>query len=171
MKYSLMMRINHWIVGLMLLSVAFVGMYMADLPADDPTKYGYYPLHKSFGLLVLLLVIYRVIVRLASSVPPLPKQMKASEVLLAKLVVFAMYFVMFAIPLSGYLMSTLSGREVHFFGLLVPSLFAVNPQMAGLFHSMHGFLGEALLILVGLHVVGWLKHLIFEKLNLINRIV
>lgn len=171
MKYNLTMRINHWLIGLTMITVAIVGLYMTSLPSDDPSKYGFYPLHKSFGLLLLMLVCIRALVRISSKIPALPNSITRFDGFIAKTVIALMYFVMFALPISGYFMSVYGGHPVQFFGIDVPNLVSPDPIMGKFAYEAHETLGLSFLVLVGLHVVGWLKHLVVERTNLLERII
>lgn len=49
----------HWIVGFAFIGVFIVGLYMADLPRG-PEKMELMALHKSFGVLILLIALARI---------------------------------------------------------------------------------------------------------------
>ena len=54
-KYSLALRVLHWLTAVTIMGLLVIGFYMADIDPDAPNKYELYPLHKSFGMLALLL--------------------------------------------------------------------------------------------------------------------
>lgn len=58
-SYGFVLKFIHWATALLILGLLFVGFYMTTLPFGD-SKLQIYMLHKSFGLLVLLLVVFRV---------------------------------------------------------------------------------------------------------------
>lgn len=170
MKYTLLMRANHWLLGIMIIILLGVGLWMESLPGDYPGKFDYYALHKSFGLVALFYVIFRLSVRLRSRVPTLPREINTRDAVLSALTIFALYLLMFAMPISGYLMSSYGGHPVKLFGLDIPAIVDKDPRLGSVFHNIHGIGGKVFIGLIVLHILGTLKHLLVEKVNLINRI-
>lgn len=162
-KYPVSMRVLHWLISLLILTLIGVGWYMAELPKEDPNKYALYPWHKSFGMLVLMLVSLRLVNRLRSQVPPMPSVLASWELGLAKVTHCVLYLFMFAVPLSGYTMSSAGGYDINFFGTTLPALIAKNETIGGIAHEAHEILGFALLGLVALHAAGAIKHRLFDK--------
>lgn len=168
-RYTLSMRIFHWLMAAMLLCMVPFGMWMADLPQDNPDKFYYYGLHKSFGVIVLILVSLRIINRWKSQIPELPKEIKKFDQMLSAATVVALYLCMFVMPISGYLMSTFGGHPVAVFSLTLPALVAKNPDMGKLFLGVHEVTAYCLVAAFVLHIAGTLKHFWVEKVNLLKR--
>ena len=168
-KYHWSLRIAHWAMSLMILSIIVVGNYMADLPSDAPGKYDFYPLHKSFGLTVLCLALMRIMLKLMTKAPA--DTTKGFERVLSKAVQLALYAFMIMMPLSGYFMSIFGGYPVAIFGYALPSIFEANKEIGAFFYEAHGLLAYVFLGFLALHVLGWLKHLIVDKVNLIQRML
>ena len=168
-KYSLSMRIIHWLMALLIIILLAVGLWMSGLPNDYPGKYDFYALHKSFGVIALLLIVVRISVRMRSKVPALPKEINKFDTGLSAITIFVLYACMFAMPMSGYLMSTFGGHPVHLFGLELPSVVSQNPDMGKFFWNVHGYAGYVLIVFIGLHILGSLKHIAVEKVNLFKR--
>ncbi|MBN8530623.1 MAG: cytochrome b [Alphaproteobacteria bacterium] len=164
-KYPGLMRLIHWLMALLLLGMIAFGYWMVGLPKDHPQRMEMYDLHKSVGVLLLALVVLRFLVRLASSVPELPEGLAASEKKLAKAAHIVLYVLMFAVPLSGVVMSCAAGYGVKFFGFPLPNPLEKNLPMAGLANGIHEIIPYALLGLVALHVAGALKHRFVDKQN------
>lgn len=169
-KYTLSMRILHWVMALLIITLLSVGFWMVGLPNDNPDKFNViYPMHKSFGVLALLLIIIRIIQRFRVHIPQLPEQINQLSRTLFKIDLLLLYICMVAQPLSGYLMSTLGGHDVLFFGLKVPSLFAENKDLAKFFWRVHLYNGYGLVIFIVLHLIGNTKHYFVDKVNLLRR--
>jgi cytochrome b561 len=168
-KYSLSMRIIHWLMALLIITLLAVGLWMSGLPNEYPGKYDVYALHKSFGVIALLLIVVRISVRMRSKVPALPKEINKFDTGLSAITIFVLYACMFAMPMSGYLMSTFGGHPVHLFGLELPSVVSQNPDMGKFFWNVHGYAGYVLIVFIGLHILGSLKHIAVEKVNLFKR--
>ncbi|MCW9027547.1 MAG: cytochrome b, partial [Kangiella sp.] len=110
-KYSLTLRVLHWLMALLIIVMIGVGWYMAGLPQESELKYEIYPVHKSMGITLLGLVIIRVFARLFSKNPPLPEGLATWEKWLTKIIHFLFYVLMIAIPIVGYLSSDYQGFE------------------------------------------------------------
>lgn len=116
-KYTLLMRILHWLIAVLILGMIGVGWYMAGLPDEHPTKYDIYPIHKSIGITLLGLVVIRLLVRFFSPIPKLPRELSGWEKVLTKTVHFLLYLLMILVPISGYMMSDFAGFPVEWFGI------------------------------------------------------
>lgn len=174
-KYSLTLRLIHWVMALILLSLLGIGFWMTDLPGDYPDKYSViYPMHKSFGLLAFAFVLLRISARLTSTIPNYEEyKIKKLEILSAKVVHGCFYLCMLVIPLSGYFMSTFGGHPVAFFGLRLPAMKLADPalqsHLAAIARDVHGLGGVILVTLVALHLLGTLKHVILDKQAIFSR--
>lgn len=162
-KYSLPMRVMHWLIAAMILSLIAVGWYMEGLDRSVEAKFAvFYPLHKSFGALVLLLVLARVVIKVFSAKPALPDYVEGLARKAAVASHHLMYMLMLAIPLSGYLMSNAGGRAVKMFGLELPTLVEKNKELGGLMHEIHVTIPYVLLALIAVHIGAAIKHHWFD---------
>ena len=155
--YGLIAKFLHWITAFVILGLMLVGLYMVSLPYS-PFKLDVYALHKSFGLLVLWLVGFRIIWKTFTVKPDPHLDHKIWERFLAKIVHVFLYIAMVGMPLSGWLMSSAGEYPVPFFGIQMPDLIGKNEDVAGLMNQTHRILAYLLIISVGLHAVGALKH-------------
>jgi cytochrome b561 len=169
-KYTVSMRILHWVMSILVLTLLAVGFWMASLPSDYPGLRDIFNLHKSFGVIVFILIILRVANRLMVEVPALPREITKFYANLSAIIIFTLYVCMVMQPISGYLMSTYSGRQVMLFSLPIPSLVEKNESLAKFFFEMHVSLGISLVVLTSLHILGTIKHYIVDKTNLLKRI-
>ncbi len=161
-SYGFIPRYIHWTTALLIMGLLFAGFIMTDLPFSD-TKLKVYMLHKSFGLLVLGLVVFRILWKLSTpKIKPLGTH-QAWEKVLAKITHVLLYFAMFALPLSGWVMSSAGEFPVSFFGLPVPALMAKNPEAFEAARNAHELLAIAIIIIVGLHLAGALKHHVIDR--------
>lgn len=164
MKYPLTSRIIHWIMALLILFMLCLGIYMTEfLPKDAPNHLQVYELHKSFGLMIFILVFLRILNRFAKGVPALPESMSLIERILSHLGHFGLYVLMILVPLSGYLMSNSFGFPVKFFGIEMPIIAERNFEQGAFFITAHSFLAYTLLALVTIHVLAVIKHRFFDK--------
>jgi cytochrome b561 len=155
--YSLGMRIGHWVLAAVLLTLIFVGWTMTGLPKADPDRAQFYFLHKSVGVTVLLLVALRIFVRRRSTIPKLPKAIPKWQAKAADLTYLGFYVLMIGIPIVGILMTNAFGLKVSWFGIELPKLFdEPNRELGSLLRRIHGIAGytSTTLICCG----GWLDN-------------
>ncbi len=169
-KYPLTMRSIHGVMALLIITLLIVGIWMADLPREDARLGFVYGMHKSFGVLALILILLRIINRLRSEIPALPREVTYLHAKMSAAVIFLLYLSMIAQPISGFLMSDFSGYPVYFFGIHLPSIVQKNLDIGKCFATVHKYLGYSMVILLALHIGGFLKHYLFDKVNLLKRI-
>jgi len=164
MKYHISSRIIHWLMAFLIIGLLSLGIYMDNfLSHDAPNRFEIYSLHKSFGVIALVLIFVRIFNRFIQLTPALPEGLPKIEKIAAKITHFALYILMILMPLSGYLMSNSFGFEVHLFSLKMPNLIAVNPRIGGYFSMIHLYSAYTMIALLSLHIVGALKHRFFDK--------
>lgn len=164
-KYPAALRILHWVRALLVLGLIAAGWTMTVLDDAIAAKVSLlYPWHKSFGVLVLLIVLAQLAIRAMSRLPG-PAPLPARERLLSQAVHVAMYALLLIVPLMGYAMSSsyTDSDGVFFFGIYLPELLPKNDDQFRLFQFLHKTLAYSLLALIILHVAGALKHRYFDK--------
>ena len=152
LRYGYVAQILHWvIVGLLIVQVT-LGKIADDLPLGFE-KLVILARHKSFGITILGLAVIRLAWRWISPPPPLPP-MPRWQHLAANLNHWALYALLFAMPLSGWMMSSASNIPVSWFGFvqLARSRRARSRTGKARFHELHHFLAWCLYALAGLHV-------------------
>jgi cytochrome b561 len=169
-NYGLIPSLLHWIMAVLIIGLLILGLYMTGL-SISLQKLKLYGWHKEFGILVLMLALMRVLWRLADISPLLPDYMPRSQKIAARVVHYLLYLFMFAMPITGWLVTSAAGVPVSFFGLFVlPNLISANESYRVLFANIHTWIAYGLMGLIGLHIVATIHHYIFHKHNLIRRI-
>ncbi len=166
MKYPVSMRILHWLMAAIILGMIVAGLTMVSLDDKVPAKFAvFYPWHKSFGMLVLILVFVRLVTRARSIVPALPTGLTGWEITAAKAAHVALYVLMIAVPCMGYSMSSSYTQSdgVFFFGVNLPELLPKNDARFEVFQWLHRVLAFTLLGIITIHALGALKHRFFDK--------
>lgn len=153
----------HWLTVVLVLCLAGVGLLMDELP-NSPTKVQVYALHKSFGLTVLALTVLRLLWRLVAGVPqPVPGTPRW-QVVVASLTHGALYVVLLAMPLSGWLYNSAAGYPLQWFTLFnLPGLSERDPDVRRFAHEAHETLFLVLAAIVTLHALAALKHHYFDR--------
>lgn len=161
----------HWLIAIGLATTFGLGVYMADLPFS-PAKLQYYSWHKWAGVSLFLLIGVRLLWRLANQPPALPDSMPRLHQYLAALAHVALYLLMFAIPLSGWLMSSAKGFQTVWFGVLpLPNLIDKNPELGEQLLHLHEALNYGLLALVVAHAGAAFKHHWIDRDDILKRML
>jgi len=166
MKYPLSMRVLHWTMAVIILGNVCAGLTMVSLDDHVPAKFNvFYPWHKSFGMLILFLVLARLVTRARSLHPALPEGLPSWEAGTARATHMLLYVLMIAVPCMGYAMSSSYTQSdgVFFFAFNLPELLPKNDARFEVFRWLHRWLAYSLLGLVLLHVAGALKHRFIDK--------
>ncbi|CAI1862968.1 Cytochrome b561 homolog 2 [Serratia fonticola] len=149
----------HWLVALTVYGMFALGLWMATLGYYDVWYHQAPEIHKSIGTLLFIVMVVRVVWRFIS--PP-PKPLASYSRLTHISAVFAhiaLYTVLFAILISGYLISTADGQAISVFGWFdVPASVTGLPQQADTAGTIHLYLAWAVVVLSVLHALAALKH-------------
>lgn len=164
----------HWVVGLTIISLIGVGLYMEEYEA-----FSLYPIHKSIGIILFVFILYRVFYRIKQGWPQPVSQYQKHEVILSKLVHWVLIIGTVLFPISGMMMSGAGGHGIAVFGLeLLASNYdaageaiALNATLAGYGHETHEWLGKVMMVAIGLHIIGALKHHFIDKDNTLKRML
>ena len=148
----------HWLVAAGLAAALAVGFYMVDLPLS-PFKLQIYSWHKWAGVTIFLLVFVRLVWRLKHGAPESPANMPAWQQAVADYTHRALYVLMVAIPLTGWLMSSAKGFQTVYFGILpLPDLVDKNKELGHTLALVHEALNFTLVALVLAHAAAAVKH-------------
>lgn len=170
-KYARSLKILHWLMALAFIFMWSSGIIMTDLEWGV-LKNTLYISHKSTGIVLIAAALLRLVVRYSTDIPDLPRSISGLAQSLARIVQALMYVLMFVVPITGWLMSDIGGHPVKFYDqFLIPTVFDKDPGLAKDLNDIHTFFAFAFLTLAGLHLAGFLKHLIFDKKNLIKRMI
>ena len=175
--YGSLHRALHWLMAIMVIGMIGVGIYIHGLDANNaaeaPIKTQLGALHKATGMVILLLVALRAGWVMANPRPGLPDSVPRWQRIIAKATHHGMYLLMFAMPLSGYVMSSYVLKPVSIYGLFeIPPLFAdKNIDMAKAVFAVHETLAFILLTLIVLHIGVALKHHFIDKDNILMRML
>ncbi|HEY1632306.1 MAG TPA: cytochrome b [Rhizomicrobium sp.] len=181
LRYGSVAITLHWLIAILIIANICLGLYFADLPHNDPNKFGLTQLHKSIGLTVLLLSLARLVWRLMNPVPPLPRGMSAPLRVLARGTHVLLYFLIIAIPLSGWALVSSSplGLPTMYFGLFewphIPFIADLAMEQKKMlrenFALIHIVLAWSAIVLIPIHVAGALYHQFFRGDDVLRRML
>lgn len=161
----------HWLIVLLILNQWVIAARADSLPLGA-AKLQAISLHKSFGMTILALAIVRLVWRWMNPVPTLEGMAKKWERVLAQLSHLLLYALIFAMPVSGWLMSSARNFPVAWFGLFqFPDLVGPDKGTYELMHELHEGLFAALVCVALLHAAGALKHHFIDKNEVLKRML
>ncbi|OAB82279.1 cytochrome B [Wolbachia endosymbiont of Laodelphax striatellus] len=169
-KYSLGLRIIHWLMSALIIGMLCSGLYMKNLPISSEIKFSIYAIHKACGITVLALIVVRIFFRVFTYVPPLPANFSRFVINASKTIHFCLYALMVLIPLSGYVMSSASSKEIKYF-FHIPLLINHNEDLASAANQLHSILAYFMVLFIILHIIGALKHTFIDKQNIFKRMI
>jgi cytochrome b561 len=162
----------HWITAIFMLFMLFFGDNYIRVPRGASLA-GWEPsAHASFGILILLLGLARLLWRLGNPPPALPQTIPRWQILVSLATYWAFYGLMVAIPVMGLLAIVPFGAErlnvehVTFFKLFP---VAFMPNLGDWTVDAHGLLANVAQALVIVHVLAALKHQFWDKDGILGR--
>ncbi|HZH43661.1 MAG TPA: cytochrome b [Lysobacter sp.] len=164
-------QLLHWLIVVLIVTMAVLGLTMVELPAGA-TKVRVYALHKSLGLTVLALATLRLGWRLFAGAPrPLagmpPLQRRAAQVTHA-----ALYVLLFALPLSGWVINSSAGFPLQWFGLIdLPALTATDEALHERAEAFHENAFWLLIVLAVAHAGAAFYHHLFLQDDTLRRML
>lgn len=175
-SYNLIQRLLHWTIALLVLSLICVGLLIGQLEFDglkntfgiDATNL-IYKIHKSFGVLVLGLMVLRIIVRLLAGRPEYSEPLPLPTRIASETVHGLFYIALIAMPVLGWLATAAGGYPVEFFSTNLPGLIGKDKALSDMLYEWHEIVGYVIIGLVGLHVMGAMYHRLIRKDRIMGR--
>jgi len=162
-RYTGVAQLFHWLIAGLIVTQFILGWTAVDLPLGMH-KLALFARHKSFGMTVLVLAILRLLWRFKHPPPDLPPAMTPVERVLARATHIAFYVLLFAMPITGWMMSSAKNYSVSWFGLFTwPDLIGQNETAFNILKATHDTLSFILFGIAVLHVLAALKHHFWNK--------
>ena len=178
-RYSQVAIVFHWTIAVLLIANLVAGLWVlgplldSAVPSEKQLGFTLIQIHKSTGLVVLVLALARIAWRLGNRPPPLPVHMTPIERTLARVSHFGFYTVMLILPLSGWAMVS-TGKIIfpmRFFGSFVVPPLPLPREWGHFFHESHEILGWITAAMIVLHVAAALKHHYFDRDDVLARML
>ncbi len=191
-RYTKTAVIFHWLIAIGIFGMFAIGWYMADLPKEAPKQMAfdlfdlgvytwrlpeavsprsfYFNLHKSIGITLFALIIIRILWRFTHKPPALLSSYKDIERKLAAGAHHLLYLLMIALPFTGLKTAIYSKYGVKWFGM--DFIAGVDDKAVRDFYKeAHEVIGIIILIVIGLHILGALKHKFIDKDDTLKRML
>ena len=164
-RYGLISIIFHWLMALIIIATFILGL---NLKHNFQYYYEVLALHNSLGITIFLLALLRVAWRYIN-IKPIPLPNKPILMKIATLTHIFFYIIFFTLPITGYILTNLQGDIVLFYGYSLPEVLEQHRGLKNYVHTIHDYVGNILLILFSLHVLGALYHHLIKKDNTLRR--
>ena len=171
-RYSTTAQLLHWAVAGMIVTQFILAKLAerADEAQQLVRQLGLLANHKSVGITILALAVIRLLWRLFNKPPALPPMMPRWQVAASHVSHWTLYLLLFAMPVTGWLMSSASAYSVSWFNLYqLPDLVAPDPALKETFETVHELLAKVLLVVAGLHILAALKHAVVDRDGVLSR--
>jgi len=162
-RYGRVSRLLHWTIAILILALIPMGIFTSIIPESTEYRNAYYVVHKTIGVTVFFLVLFRLVWNRVSIRPKLDSSLTAREHKLAHRTHITLYFMMLALPVTGYMMTSYHGFQTYFFVWELQPLWEKSDVYI-IWGSFHKYLLPYLIyIVLGAHILGALKHQFLDK--------
>jgi len=170
-RYSTVSLLFHWGTALLVVTQIVLISLHEGVSGSDPDPF--IGLHKSTGLLILVLTLARLGWRFANPAIPLPERTPGWQKIAARATHVGFYLLLIGLPLGGWAASSAARRPIEWYGLFEWPLLPL-PQSRDLARDMmdlHETGVKLLYVLLALHILGALKHHFVDRDNVLHRMI
>ncbi len=170
LQYDRMLVVLHWVLAIGLIYQLGLGLWMEDLPKEPPGyRAQWFNLHKSIGLCLGFLILWRLGWRVTHSVPAPVNPLDSWQQKLATWAHRLIYLSMLLVPITGFLGSSFSAYPVKFFGWVLPKWVEPDPDLKSFFSEAHELSAFIFMCLLLLHFAAVFWHMFVKRDGLIKR--
>jgi cytochrome b561 len=164
LNYGLISVIFHWLIVIGVFGLFGLGLWMDDLTYYDSWYKTAPDLHRSFGVIVVSLMVLRLVWRLVN---PAPKALPTHSLLERRAAHIAhafLYVLVISMFFTGYLITTAKGQALYVFDVIsLPAIVTDVEGLEDLAGEIHEWIAFTIIAIVGLHIAGALKHHFKDK--------
>ena len=164
-RYPILLRLIHWLVALLVIGALALGLTLGVLGFEgardtfgQPTTNLIYKYHKSFGVLILGLMVLRLITRLFMHKPPYDVPMPRVNRITSNLVHGLLYLLLLIQPVLGWAATAAGDFPIEFFRWELPKFIGKDEALSAMLYNVHFGVGLLILVLVTVHVTAALFH-------------
>jgi cytochrome b561 len=156
-RFNLAVIALHWLT-LVLIGLAYATSWLQEAFEHTPTEAALQRWHVMFGVTVLGLAALRIAARALTRTPAILPAPPPWQSTLARAMHLALYVLMVALPLTGWLTTNAGGDPVAWFGVPLPTLVGPGERLQDRLEDVHEALANAGYALIGLHAAAALFH-------------
>lgn len=168
-QFGSISKLLHWLMSIMIISLIIVGFIMVNMD-KSALKFTIYDTHKLTGLFILLLIVPRLVWRLINTTPNL-NFVPSWEKKAAQTGQWLLYGMMFAMPLSGWIMSTAAGYIPSIAGFAIAFPVEKNQDIASIAKTIHATSAWVFAALITMHIFAALKSHWIDKNFILKRML
>jgi cytochrome b561 len=171
-RYSRTAMLLHWLIALAIFGQIAFGWYLQTVPRLTPERAVFVNFHKSTGLVIGILILFRIAWRVSHKPPPLPAAMPAWEQSAARVNHALLYVCMLVMPIAGYAASNFSKFGVKLFNAVqLPPWGTDDRAIYAAFNALHVTTSFVFVALIAIHVTAALGHLFFPRYGIFRRML
>jgi cytochrome b561 len=169
--YTVTARVLHWVTALVIALMIPLGVIIAN-DWGGPLQDWLLGLHETLGTLLMPLVLLRLVHRLTNPPLPLPHDIAAPQRLAAHATHLALYALLVAQPLVGWIANSAYGAPIKVLGVFaLPPIAPENHAFGEQLSRLHDLIGFAIAGLVAAHVGAALYHHVVRKDRVLMRMI
>ncbi|WP_419319749.1 YceI family protein [Caulobacter sp. ErkDOM-E] len=171
-RYTTVAIVIHWLIAAAIIFQIILGWRAGDGP-KGPETFALFQLHKSIGITILLLSLFRLAWKLTHTSPPPPVGQPNWERIASHVVHWGFYVIMIGLPLTGWILVSASKTNIPtlLFGVVPWPHLPLLPDLADgakhVWHEIgeigHGVLVKTTYLLLLLHLGAVAKHQILDR--------
>jgi len=170
--YGVLAIVVHWVAALAVFGMFALGFWMVDLSYYDDWYRRAPDIHRSVGVLLFVLMVFRLVWRFFAGSPDPVAEHKRWETVSAHAAHGFLYVLVFVAMVSGFLISTADGSSVSVFGWFdVPSVTGRVKGLEDTAGQVHYWSTWALIVLALIHAAGALKHHLIDRDKTLSRML
>lgn len=170
-QYSGFAKLLHWLVAICVIIMIPIGITMIRIGPGDLQNV-FFTIHRSLGVLVLVLMVIRLLNRLIAGAPPPEPTLDAMQRAVSHVVHMALYALIIAQGLIGWVATSAYGAAISFFGLFdVPAIVSKDQSLADPLFAAHYWLGLVIAALVLMHIGAALFHGFIRRDGVLQRML
>ena len=167
-SYDRIAKAVHW-TTLLLIAAVYVAVWASHAAASREQSALLVQLHRSIGVTIFALTLFRLAWRWTARIPPLPVELPLYQKLAARVTEYALYVLLLFQPALDLLKTNARGRRVDFYFLgELPPVIGADKVLAKQATAAHQLVAYLLLALIALHAAAGLFHHYVRRDNVLN---
>jgi cytochrome b561 len=166
-RHTTVTRVLHWLTAALVFTMLMIGFVMVHSLGDYARLV---IVHKSLGVIVLVVVLVRIANRFTHRAPALPETVGSIERKLVVTTELSLYALLVVQPLVGWAMVSASGRPVIVFGSVrLPSIAPFGAELFSTLRQTHSLIAFALVLAIAAHISAVLLHSLALRDGMLSR--